>query len=106
MTRLFFRSKCLGALAVLLLVPFWVSADPVPGKDDRLVAQMVCEFLQEGHVTRPMIGDEISRRLFQRFLKDLDPGKLYFLKSDIDDFKKYETKLDDMLLKGDISFAY
>ena len=63
-------------------------------------------FLQDGHVTRPMIGDEISSRLFQRFLKDLDPGKVYFLKSDIDEFKKHETELDDMLLKGDISFAY
>ena len=109
MTRPFLHSTyrvALGSLAALLLVPFWVSAQPTPGKDDRLVAQMVCEILQQGHVTRPMIGAEISRRLFQRFLKDLDPGKVYFLKSDIDDFKKQETELDDMLLKGDISFAY
>ena len=28
---------------------------------DPLVTQMVCEFLQRGHLTRPMIGDEISR---------------------------------------------
>jgi carboxyl-terminal processing protease len=109
MTAHIFHAKyraALGAMALLLLVPFCVSAQPIPGKDDRLVAQMVCEFLQEGHVTRPMIGDEISKRLFQRYLKDLDPGKVYFLKSDIDEFKKQETELDDMLLKGDISFAY
>ena len=93
-------------MALLLLVPFCLFADPVPGKDDRLVAQMVCEILQEGHVTQPMIGDEISRRLFQRFLKDIDPSKTYFLKSDIDEFKKHETELDDMLLQGDLSFAY
>ena len=109
MARHFVQSKyraAFAALIVLLLAPVWVSAQPVPGKDDRLVATMVCEFLQEGHVTRPMIGDEISKRLFRRFLKDLDPGKVYFLKSDIDEFKKHETELDDMLLKGDISFAY
>jgi carboxyl-terminal processing protease len=109
MTRKFFHSTrrvLLGAIIALLLVPFAASAQPMPGKDDKLVARMVCEFLQEGHVTRPMIGDEISRRLFHRFLKDLDPGKLYFVKSDIDEFKKQETELDDMLLKGDISFAY
>jgi carboxyl-terminal processing protease len=87
-------------------LPFCLSAEPVPGKDDRLVAQVVCEILQRGHVRRPMIGDEISKRLFQRFLKDLDPGKLYFLKSDVDEFKKEETELDDMLLNGDLSFAY
>jgi carboxyl-terminal processing protease len=112
MARHFLRSNyraalaALAALAAVLLAPFWVSAQPAPGKDDRLVATMVCEFLQQGHVTRPMIGDEISKRLFRRFLKDLDPGKVYFLNSDIDEFKKYETDLDDMLLKGDVSFAY
>ncbi len=109
MARQPFPSRYCAALAVmaaLLLVPLSASAQPVPGKDDRLVASMVCEFLQEGHVTRPMIGDEISKRLFRRFLKDLDPGKVYFLKSDFDEFKKHETELDDMLLKGDISFAY
>lgn len=83
-----------------------VSAEPVPGKQDRLVAQMVCAFLQQGHLTRPEIGDELSRRLFHRFFKELDPGKLYFLKADIEEFKKYETQLDDMLLEGDLTFAY
>jgi carboxyl-terminal processing protease len=95
-----------ATLLGLFLIPFCVWAEPIPGKDDRLVAQMVCEFLQRGHVTRPTIGDEISKRLFHRFLKDLDPGKLYFLKNDIDEFKKQETELDDMLLNGDLSFAY
>jgi carboxyl-terminal processing protease len=109
MTRQFFQSTsraALGAVALLLLVPFWASAQPTPGKDDKLVAQMVCQFLEQGHVTRPKIADEVSRRLFLRFLKDLDPGKVYFLKSDIDEFKKQETELGDMLVKGDISFAY
>ncbi len=100
------RALLPAALLGLLLAPLWLSAEPVPGKDDRLVTQIVCEMLQQGHVTRPKIGDDISKRLFQRFLKDLDPGKLYFLKADIDDFKKHQTELDDMLLKGDLSFAY
>jgi carboxyl-terminal processing protease len=100
------RRAALGALIALLLVPLGVSAQPTPGKDDRMVARMVCEFLEQGHVTRPMIGEEISKRLFQRFLKDLDPAKVYFLKSDIDEFKQQETELGARLCKGDISFAY
>ncbi|MBM4068006.1 MAG: tail-specific protease [Planctomycetes bacterium] len=103
MTRRFVSS---AALLGLLLLPLWLSAQPIPGKNDRLLTQIVCEFFQRGHVTRPKIGDEVSMRLFKRFLKDLDPGKLYFQKSDIDEFKKSETELDDMLLKGDLSFAY
>jgi carboxyl-terminal processing protease len=81
-------------------------AEPVPGKYDPVVAQLVCEVLRQGHLRRPEIGDEVSKRLFQRFLKGLDPTKLYFLKSDIEEFKKQETDLDDMLLKGDLRFAY
>ena len=108
-TRPFFRTQsraALGAMLAFLLVPFWASAQPMPGTDDKLIAQIVFELLEESHVIRPKIGDEISRRLFQRFLKDLDPGKMYFLKSDFDELKKQETELDKMLLKGDVSFAY
>src|SRR5262249_659487 len=101
-----YRIPFLVALLGLLLIPLWLSAEPVPGRDDRLVAKVVAQLLQQGHVTKPKIGEEISKRLFQRYLKDLDPGKLYFLQSDIDDFKKQETELGSMLLKGDVGFAY
>src|SRR2546421_10317334 len=67
----------LAALLGLLLLPARVPAEPTAGKQDRLVVQMVCEFLHRGHLVKPEIGEEVSRRLFQRFLKDLDPSKLY-----------------------------
>src|SRR5438094_3633708 len=100
------RIVLLAGLSGLLIIPWRTSADPVPGKQDRLVVEMVCTFLRKAHLARPEIGDELSKRLFRRFLKDLDPSKLYFVQSDIDEFKKHETKLDDMLLAGDLSFAY
>jgi carboxyl-terminal processing protease len=81
-------------------------AEPKLSKQDPLVARMVCEFLKRGHLNRPEINDEVSARLFRRFLKDLDPAKLYFLKSDVDEFKKFEKELDDQLLEGDLKFAY
>lgn len=93
-------------LLTLLLLPVWSRAEPAPGADDRVVAQMVCEILQSGHVTRPTINAEISKRLFQRFFKDFDASKSYFLKSDIDEFKTHETELGDMLQRGDVSFAF
>src|SRR2546422_10203073 len=97
-----YRFILLAAVVGLLLAPFWLSAEPVPSKNDRLVAQAVSELLQQGHVTKPEIDEKISKRLFQRYLKDLDPGKLYFLAEDIDEFKKQETELGGMLLKGDV----
>ncbi len=34
----------------------------------------------------------------------IDPGKRYFLQSDMSEFGKHETKLDDYLNVGDLSF--
>jgi carboxyl-terminal processing protease len=96
----------LAAGLLLIPAPARAPAEPKLAKQDRLVAQLVCEFLKQGHLSRPDIGDEVSRRLFRRFLKGLDPNKVYFLKSDIDEFKKRETELDDQLLQGDLSFPY
>jgi carboxyl-terminal processing protease len=101
-----YRMTLLAAVAGLVLIPFWLSAEPMEGRDDGVVAKVVSQLLEEGHVTKPKFNEEISKRLFQRFLKDLDPGKLYFLKSDIDEFKEQETKLGEQLLKGDVNFAY
>jgi carboxyl-terminal processing protease len=96
----------LAAIAGLLWIAPRLAAEPIPGKQDRLVVQMVCSLLQQGHLARPDIGDELSRRLFKRFFKEMDPSKLYFVKADVDELKKFETQLDDMLLDGDLTFAY
>ncbi len=96
----------LAGLVGLFLFRTPASAEPILAKQDQLIAQLVCDFLKRGHLHRPEIDDAVSKRLFNRFLKSLDPNKLYFLKSDIDEFKKEETKLDDQLLEGDLSFPY
>ena len=96
----------LAALAGLLVLSSRLAADVSAGKQDGLVVRLVCDFLQRGHLSRPEINDNLSRRLFQRFFKELDPTKMYFLRSDVDEFRKQETELDDMLLRGDMSFAY
>lgn len=69
------------------------------------VSRAVCEILRQGHLHRPAIDDEASRRTFRQFLRNLDPQRLYFTQSDIEEFKKQETELDDQLLQGDIRFA-
>ena len=95
-----------GIGAVFFVSTNQTPAEPIPSKNDRIVSQFICEYLRRGHLNQPPIGDEISQRMFRRFLKDIDPAKLYFTKADIDEFKKDELELDDMCQKGDLSFAY
>lgn len=96
----------LATVAGLVLLRSQVPAEPVPGREDRMVARLVCAFVQQGHLARPEINDELSKRLFKGYLKDLDPQKLYFLESDVEEFRRHEAELDDMVTQGDLSFAY
>ena len=34
----------------------------------------------------------------------IDPGKRFFLQSEVDEFSKHRTKLDDYLNRGDLTF--
>lgn len=59
------------------------------------ILQLVGEFLEEGHFSPKKIDDKFSKEVFAKFVKNLDPDKTYFLQQDIDQLKKYETKIDD-----------
>src|SRR3989442_1399658 len=89
------RVLLLAAVAGLLFVPVHGLAEPKRSKQDRLVVEMVTAYLRKAHLRQPEIDDKLSKRLFKRYFNDLDPTKLYFLKEDIDEFKKQETELDD-----------
>ncbi len=67
----------------------------------KLVAEMM-----KYHISQKPLDDRISGMILQRYIKDLDPQKLYFLKSDIDSFSKYRAQLDDLLKLGQANFAH
>ncbi len=77
-----------------------------PKTRDRQVTLMVSTLIKRDHLSKHPIDDEISQRGLKTFLKTLDPQKLYFLQSDIDEFQSRKAELDDELLKGDIGFGY
>src|SRR6266550_6526642 len=100
------RVVLLALLGGLLLLTARSQAEPVPGKQDRMVIQLVTTYLQRGHLVKPEINEDLSRRLFQRVFKTLDPSKLYFLKGDVAEFKNNEAGLGEAILRGDVEFAY
>ncbi|MDY0165833.1 MAG: carboxy terminal-processing peptidase [Thermoguttaceae bacterium] len=109
------RRYWIGALAGLLLVSVvasLASSAPkrseltTPSARDRQITLAVVSLLGREHLSTHELDDEISQRAFDSFLKALDPMKVYFYQSDIDAFRHYEDRLDDMARRGDISFAY
>jgi len=77
-----------------------------PGPNDRQITLAVRSYLEREHFTRRPIDDEIARRWFDIFLEALDPMKVYFLQSDVDAFMQKRDSLDELVKRGDVSFAY
>lgn len=56
------------------------------------------------HYSPKAINDAYSKDVYKQYFEMIDPGKRYFLQSDMDEFSKHETKLDDYLNVGDLTF--
>ena len=77
-----------------------------PGPNDRQITLAVKSYIEREHFTHHPIDDEIARRWFGIFLEALDPMKIYFLQSDVDSFVQKREMLDDLVKRGDVTFAY
>ncbi|MEQ8791487.1 MAG: carboxy terminal-processing peptidase [Pirellulaceae bacterium] len=94
-----------GLLTASLLTS-WAADLTGPQASDRQVARMVMNLMRREHLSKHPLDDDMSRRGFTNFIKSLDPMKVYFYQSDIDEFKKSELQIDDDVASGDISLAY
>ena len=77
-----------------------------PTAKDRRITLLINSLVQRQHLSKHAMDDEISGRALKTFFKTVDPLKLYFLQSDIDEFMKQSNQIDDMIRKGDVSIAY
>jgi carboxyl-terminal processing protease len=105
--RLSLHRVSLAMLAMAAAAPGTAWADPVgPTDDDHNVTKAVVQLLRTQHMSKHPLDNEIAHRFLDRYLKMLDPMKLYFLQQDVDQFKMRQDDLDDLTRKGDVSFAY
>jgi carboxyl-terminal processing protease len=104
--RRFSRMALFIALVAACLVPAaW--ADPIgPRPEDRQITTGVRTLLLREHLSRHPLDKEIAARWMKTFLKALDPMKVYFYQSDVDEFTRRQDDLVKMIEKNDISFAY
>lgn len=77
-----------------------------PDSKHSIESQLVTTVLTRYHYNRVPLNDSLSALIFNRYLNQLDGGKNYFLKSDIDEFSKYKFELDDFLANSNIQFFF
>lgn len=108
------RSRVLVA-AVLLALSVGLPAAMVqgtkaelnnPGAEERRVAFSVATMLERLHMARRPLDDELGKRCLTNFLKTLDPMKIYFLQSDVDEFMAQADQVDDQVKQGDVRLAF
>jgi carboxyl-terminal processing protease len=83
--------------------PKRLTSEPKDGK----IAKYMTLILENAHISQHAFDDSISSRFLDRYLEALDVLHLHFLESDIKDFEKYRTSLDELTAKeGDVTPAH
>ena len=91
------------ALSAVLwsFVPSTKNEDP---EKDKVLLELLTLVLEKGHYSPIAMDDEFSKNVYSKYLTAIDPTKRFFLQSDMDEFSKYETSIDDMIKNKDLTF--
>jgi carboxyl-terminal processing protease len=70
------------------------------------VEQMVTQLLTRHHYRKVRLSDSLSTVVWNNYLQNMDPSRVYLLASDVASFEKYKLQLDDALVNGDLTAAF
>ncbi len=96
----------LVSLPALAAVDAGTSLVLEPSIDQRYATNLATKFLTNWHYKDTRLDDELSSKIFDGYLKLLDPNRVYFLATDIETFERYRSGLDDALRHSDLLPAY
>ena len=78
-----------------------------PKKEHKKINKNIVGFLKNRHYLKVVINDQMSSKVLNRFLDELDPMHSYFYGKDIEEFEaKYRFTLDDALNRGELEPAF
>ncbi|MBS0346003.1 MAG: carboxy terminal-processing peptidase [Proteobacteria bacterium] len=99
------------ATPVLLSAPATALEAPAaqrlaPTTEQAQTAYLSAQLLGRYHYKAQPLDDALSEKIFNRYLKALDPERLYFTQADIDSFADARTLLDDAIQRGNLAIPF
>jgi carboxyl-terminal processing protease len=105
------KSLILALLAVAFSTPA-ISLEPsstlrlAPSLEQAQTAYLSAQLLGRYHYKAQPLDDAMSEKIFDRYLKSLDPERLFFTQADVDSFADARTRLDDAIQTGNLAVPF
>ena len=100
-------SKALATLGVVLLLSSAsLASNLTPTTEQTWTLRALVTELEEKHYVDRRYNDAMSAEHLNTYLERLDPSHLYFTASDVAEFQRYATQLDDLGRQGVVSPAF
>ncbi|MGZ3874431.1 MAG: carboxy terminal-processing peptidase [Mucilaginibacter sp.] len=77
-----------------------------PDEQQSVVCKTIAELITKYNYKKVALNDSVSAVIYNRYIKMMDESHNYFLASDIQDFDKYKTVLDDDVKNGNLSDVF
>ncbi|UOE41121.1 carboxy terminal-processing peptidase [Chryseobacterium suipulveris] len=102
-----FKKFKLNTLLLFIPLTSLVFCFNSPKNDDEKMSTIMVSVkntLSYLHYSPKAINDAYSQEVYKHYFEMVDASKRYFMQSDMDEFAKHKTKLDDYLNRGDLTF--
>jgi len=70
------------------------------------IAELVAQFIQKSHYNQVAVDDELSSKVLDFFIENLDRNRMYLLASDVEYFERYRYQLDDIVKSKPLDPVY
>ena len=84
----------------------FVAPDLQQESQHKKAIQRIDNWFSRYHYKKIQLNDELSAKMWDKFLRNIDYNKSLFLASDVAKFEKFKHKFDDGMNSGDLSFAF
>ncbi|EKT4544399.1 carboxy terminal-processing peptidase [Flavobacterium psychrophilum] len=94
----------LAVLAISAALCSFMSKKEKDPEKDKTLLDLITFVIEKAHYNPMAIDDNFSKGVYKDYLDALDPSKRFFVQADIDEFKTYESQIDDMIHNRDLTF--